>query len=76
MSWYSKCQAIVALSSMEAKYIALTLGIKKATWLRLLLTKLSLLKVEDQYIKINVIERNSSIQALKANIRAQEERRY
>lgn len=61
MSWYFKRQAIIALSSMKHKYIALTLATSEATWLRLLLTKLSPLKVEDQYVKINVIQENSSI---------------
>ena len=43
VSWCSKRQATVALSSTEAEYVALTLAAKEATWLRLLLTKLSLL---------------------------------
>jgi ribonuclease HI len=33
VSWKSKKQPIVALSSMEAEYIALTSAIKEATWL-------------------------------------------
>lgn len=37
------------------------------------MTELGLLKAEDQHAKINVIEGNSSIQALKADIRAREE---
>lgn len=43
VSWCSKRQATVALSSTEAECIALTLAAKEATWLRLLLTKLGLL---------------------------------
>ena len=74
VSWCSKRQATVALSSTEAEYIALTLAAKEATWLRLLLTELGLLKAEDQHAKINVSKGNSSIQALKNNIRAREER--
>lgn len=73
VSWCSKCQATVALSSTEAEYIALTLAAKEATWLRLFLTELRLVKAEDQHAKINVSEKNSSIQALKNNIRAGEE---
>ena len=73
VSWCSKRQATVALSSTEAEYIALTLAAKEATWLRLLLTELGLLKAEDQHAKINVSEGNSSIQALKDDIRAREE---
>lgn len=44
VSWYLKKQAIIALSSTEAKYIALTLVAKEVIWLHLLLTKLSLLQ--------------------------------
>lgn len=51
VSWCSKRQATVALSSTEAEYIALTLAAKEATWLRLLLTELKLLKAEDQHAK-------------------------
>lgn len=38
VSWLSKNNLAVALSSTEAEYIALTLAAKEATWLRLLLT--------------------------------------
>ena len=38
VSWCSKRQSTVALSSTEAEYITLTLAAKEATWLRLLLT--------------------------------------
>ena len=55
VSWYAKRQATVALSSTEAEYVALTLAAKEATWLRLLLTKLGLLKASDQYAEIKVI---------------------
>lgn len=44
VSWCSKRQSTVALSSTEAEYIALTLAAKKATWLRLPLTELCLLQ--------------------------------
>ena len=43
VSWCSKRQSMVALLSTKAKYIALTLATKEATWLRLLLTELGLL---------------------------------
>lgn len=71
VSWCSKCQPTLALSSRVAKYIALIPEAKEPTWLRLLLSKLRLLKTEYQYAKINAIERNSSIQALKKEIRAE-----
>lgn len=44
LSWCSKRQPTVALLSTKAKYIALTLVAKKATWLRLLLKELKLLQ--------------------------------
>ncbi|KAI7703162.1 hypothetical protein KC353_g14273 [Hortaea werneckii] len=40
ISWCSKRQATVALSSCEAEYIALTQATKEAVWLRLLLREL------------------------------------
>lgn len=42
VSWCSKRQATVVLSSIEAKYVALTLEAKEATWLRLLFMELGL----------------------------------
>lgn len=44
VSWCSKRQPTVALSSTKAEYIALTLAAKEAIWLRLLLTELGLLQ--------------------------------
>ncbi len=54
VSWCSKRQATVALSSTEAEYVALTLAAKEATWLRLLLTEVGLLDKDGQYAKIKV----------------------
>ena len=64
VSWCSKRQSTVALSSTEEEYIALTLAAKESTWLRLLLTELGLLQPDDQHAKINVREGNSSADAL------------
>ena len=64
VSWCSKRQPTVALSSTEAEYIALTLAAKEATWLGLLLTELGLLQPDNQHAKINVVEGNSSASAL------------
>lgn len=64
VSWCSKRQATVALSSTEAEYITLTLAAKEATWLRLLLTELGLLQPHDQHAKILIKEGNSSAEAL------------
>ena len=60
VSWCSKKQATVALSSTEAEYIALTLAAKEATWLRLLLTKLGLLQPDQQHALIKVSEHSIS----------------
>lgn len=63
VSWCSKRQPTVALSSAEAEYIALTLAAKEATWLRLLLTELGLLQPDQQYALIKVSERNTSVKS-------------
>lgn len=64
VSWCSKKQATVALSSTEAEYIALTLAAKEATWLRLLLTELGLLQPDRQHALIKVSEHNASVRAI------------
>ena len=43
ISYASRKQAVVALSSTEAEYVALSLAAREATWLRLLFTELGLL---------------------------------
>lgn len=43
VSWCSKRKSMIALFSTEVKYITLTLAVKEATCLRLLLTKFGLL---------------------------------
>ena len=40
ITWFSKKQAIVALSTSEAEYIALSVAIQEAVWLRRLLLDL------------------------------------
>lgn len=66
VSWYSKKQPAVALSSTEAEYIALTLAVKEATWLRLLLTELGLLQPDQQHGLIKVSEHNTCAQAIQS----------
>lgn len=68
VSWRSKRQATMALSSTEAEYIAFTLAAKEATWLRLLLTKLGLLEADDQHAEINVRHGNTGVKALKKDL--------
>ncbi len=60
VSWCSKKEPTVALSSTEVEYIALTLAAKEATWLRLLLTELGLLQPDKQHALIKVSKQNSS----------------
>lgn len=64
VSWCSKRQPTVALSSTEAEFIALTLAAKEATWLRLLLTELGLLQVDQQHALIKVSDRNTCVRAI------------
>ncbi len=40
VSWLSKKQAVVALSTIEAEYVALSLAAQEATWLQKLLANL------------------------------------
>lgn len=62
---------MVVLSSTEAKYVALTLATKDATWMRLLLTKIGLLNKNGQYAIIKVVK-SLGIKQIKTNIARQE----
>src|SRR5690242_3872909 len=42
IAWRSKKQLTVALSSMEAEYMSLTIAVQEAIWLRTLLTELEI----------------------------------
>lgn len=64
VSWCFKQQSIVAFSSTETEFIALTFSAKEAMWLCLLLTKLGHLELYDEHAKIFVKEGNSSAQTL------------
>ncbi len=57
-------QAVVALSSTEAEYVALSLAAREATWLRLLLTELGLLQPDQQFAEIRVHESNKCVDAI------------
>ncbi len=69
VSWCSKRQSTVALSSTEAEYIALTLAAKEATWLRPLLTELGLLQPNQQHALIRVSQNNTSVQSINRDLR-------
>ena len=64
ISYGSKKQAVVALSSTEAEYVALSLAAREATWLRLLLTELGLLQPDQQFAEIRAHESNKCVDAI------------
>lgn len=64
---------MIALSSIEVKYMALTLVAKEATWLRLLLIELNLLKALEQYVEIKVAQRSIKTKQILTNIKSQKE---
>lgn len=66
IGWCSKRQQTVALSSTEAEYMTLTLAVKEATWLRLLMTELGMMTAQQESPKINVLKREGTI-ALKGD---------
>ena len=60
VSWSSKRQSVVALSSTEAEYIALSDVAREAAWLRQLLSELGHVQVpHDQCITIHVDNQSS-----------------
>lgn len=67
VSWCFKRQPIVALSSTEAEYIALTLAAKEATWLRLLLTELRPLQPDQRHALIKVYKGNTCVRHIHKN---------
>lgn len=71
VSWSSKRQATVTLSSTEAEYMALTLAAKKAIWMRLLLTEIGLLDKDGQYAMIKVAK-SPETEQIKADATEQE----
>lgn len=67
VSWCLKRQPTVTFSSIKAKYIALTLAVKEATWLQLLLIKLGFLQPDQQHTLIKVSEGNTCLQGIHQN---------
>lgn len=72
VSWCSKRQATVALSSIEAEYVALTLAAREATWMRLLLTEIGLLDEDGQCAMIKVAKGSPGTEQIKADAAGQE----
>lgn len=68
VSWCSKKQSIVALSSIKVEYITLTLAAKKATWLKLLLTELGLPQLNQKHTLIKVSKKNTNVQSIQQNL--------
>ena len=64
ISYGSKNQAVITWSSTEAKYVALISAAREATWLRLLLTELGLLDLDQQFAEIRVHKSNQCIGAI------------
>ena len=64
ISYGSKKQAVVALSSTEAKYMALSLAAREVTWLRLLLTERGLLKPDQIFAEIRVHGSNKCVDGI------------
>lgn len=68
VSWCSKRQPTVALSSTEAEYVALALAAKEATCLRLIFTEPGLLQPHDQHALIKIAENNTCTQAIQQDL--------
>ena len=62
VSWLSKKQAVVALSTSEAEYIALSLAVQEALWFRKLFTDLQMAEKP-----ITIMEDNQGAIALTQN---------
>ena len=58
ISYASKKQAVIALSSTEAEYIALNLAAREVIWFWLLLYELGLLTPNDLFVESHIDENN------------------
>src|SRR3954468_17867296 len=52
ISWRSKKQGMIALSTMEAEYIAAAAAVQEAVWLRCLLMSLEVIPDADDPVKL------------------------
>lgn len=64
----------MALLSSKAEYIALTLVVKEAMWLRLLLTELSFLQPDLHHAFIRVLKHNTNVNLIQENLAFERER--
>ena len=64
ISYTSKKQAIIALLSIEAEYVTLSLAICKVTWLRLLLIELRLFIPNNQFAEIHIDKDNKCAEVI------------
>ena len=64
ISYASKKQTVVALSSTEAEYVAFRLAAYEATWLRRLFIELGLLMPNNQFAKIHIDKDNKCAEAI------------
>ena len=64
ISYMSKKQLVVTLSSTKAKYVALSLATQLVTWLLLLLTVLKLLTLSEQFAKIYIYKKNKYVKLI------------
>jgi len=64
ISWRSKKQPVVALSTSEAEYIALSEGIRESVWIKGMLQELKLMKADDA---IEVFEDNNACISIAEN---------
>lgn len=58
VSWSSKCQQIVALSTTEAEYMAMTRGSQQALWMHNFLSEVDMMQPSLAFLWVN---NNSSI---------------
>ena len=61
ITWFSKRQSIVVLSSIEIEYVVLIQIVKKIIWLRFFVIEFALLTFEKQKSEINVIKSECSM---------------